>query len=71
MQLPLALAPITSYASWGLASFNTILLAAMSGFIFVVKLMVHLFPMKSTNIPMQTLNIELSHSQGKAVKHLF
>lgn len=37
---------------------------------FHVKLMVHLFPMKSTNILMQILNIDLSHSEGKAVKHL-
>lgn len=44
------------------ASFCTVILAATPGFIFTVKLMVHLFLMRSTNILMQTLNVELSHS---------
>lgn len=49
------------YMSLGLF-FCTKLLTVAPGFMFMVKLMVHLFPMKSTNILLQLLNIELSQS---------
>lgn len=61
MQLPLALCPSPPMLARDLPSSYTVLLAATPGFTFTVKVMVHLFPMKGTNILMQTLNRELSH----------
>ena len=56
-----ALEPVTSSAPLGRAFFYPTLLAAPPGCMFMVKLMVQLFPVKRTNILMQSLNVDLSH----------